>query len=106
MCYTESMITTTDLKYALIALTDIEFAAVVHAAETERRRRVYASYAAQRQPYDVSRWNDLVKQYGEADYCRDYEDALDGFVIHTRKCTHWPKSFISSGECINLTRVR
>ena len=100
------MITTTDLKYALLALTDIEFTAVVYAAETERRRRFYADIRAKQFPLRLALWEKDVAKYGEAPYCREYEDGLDGFMIHTRECPHWVDGAVSSSACINFTRVR
>lgn len=42
-----------------------------------------------------------VAKHGEAPYCRDFEDLLDGFTLHARECPRWPQSWWgTSGGCI------
>lgn len=38
-------------------------------------------------------------------YCQEFEDALDGFVVHASACPNFGDSAISGSNCINLRQV-
>lgn len=90
----------------LLDLSNADFDLVVDRATTERRRRFYADMRAKRLPILIAMYDKDIATYGEAPYCRDYADGMDGFMIHTRECPRWPDGAVSGSDCINFTRVR
>ena len=71
-----------------------------------RLAEMFAAFEARLLPGRIERWEADVAKVGETDYCRDFTSVIsEGFVVHTRACPDWPKSFLSSDRCINLTRV-
>ena len=97
--------TNDELIAILVALPEADYRMVVDESEADRRRAFYAAVAAKRRPTLIAMWEADVAQYGEKPYCREYEDGLDGFVIHTRNCPRWPDGAVSGSGCINMTRV-
>ena len=42
----------------------------------------------------------------ERDYCQEFDDVMDGFVIHASTCPNYQDMAVSDNRCINLTLIR
>ena len=53
----------------------------------------------------VSEKNKVKYKPFEEDYCVEYEDCMDGFVIHTASCPRYQDSAMSGTGCVGLRRA-
>lgn len=55
---------------------------------------------------EASERNKVKYKDREQDHCVEYDDGLDGYVIHTAQCPYYQDLAISGSNCINFTRAR
>lgn len=90
-----------ELEDALTGLSPADRQAVCRRADQRYRAAIYAVHDAETVLIYSQSYEERIKVWGEAEYCRDFEDALDGFTLHARACPLWPKSFWGTGsQCI------
>lgn len=90
-----------ELEDALTELSMADRTAVCDRAQRRYMARIYAAHDAETVKVYSKSYEERIKVYGEAEYCRDFTDVLDGFTLHARACPLWPKSFWGTGsQCI------
>lgn len=99
--------TVEELEQELLALGDAVYDALVDRVTRERRRRLYAEFEARHRPLEIAHHQKHLDDHLPAQpYCREFEDGLDGYVVHAEQCPNWPRSWLSSPQCIGMVRVR
>ena len=94
-----------ELEEALLALSMDDHEALVERTTGEHRRRMYAAFEAARRPGEIAFHEaHLARHLPAVPWCREFDDVLDGYVVHASDCPNWPKSWLSGPSCISLRK--